>query len=246
MRRHLFFVAIVVSGNGALPNRWLWEETMFSLFSSKKGGDAQASLSALRHQNEHGYFFVKSSVYQTNSNNNVTTIGGPCRVDCTTIDKGLRVCRLDVSQGTGDYYFPYVQVPHGGVGVCIVPASAPHGTLVLTGAMNGCSLQVNRSGAELYFYHDANGVSLRNKLTPGDVVCRVDFSSYAGPGNFATNFALSSGTGVHATYLITVRRGDRWHVYANSFFIYGPPDSDKAVWKPVHLALSRLITTFEA
>lgn len=62
-------------------------------------------------------------------------------------------------KGYTDYYFPWV---NDGVGWVKVPYDAPVGTIVTTDGMNGCALQVHRSGDDLYFYHDANSCSMGN------------------------------------------------------------------------------------
>ena len=89
------------------------------------------------------------------------------------------VCHINVQsddQGK-DYYFPWV---NRGVGFVDVPYNASEGTLVLTGGMNGCSLEVRNNNGKLTFYHDADNKYLDALLPnrPGIRVCRVEPSSY--------------------------------------------------------------------
>jgi hypothetical protein len=71
-----------------------------------------------------------------------------------------QVYQIVVKPGGKDWYFPYMNATPGGVGECTVPIGQPDGTLALTGSMNGCALQVNRTENDFVFYHDSNGTSL--------------------------------------------------------------------------------------
>ncbi len=80
-----------------------------------------------------------------------------------------RVRQLNVTHGGNGiaYWYPYLDKgmsggTFGGVGECTIPATAPAGTVALTGAMNGCSLRVyeDRLRGDLHFYHDNNGENL--------------------------------------------------------------------------------------
>jgi hypothetical protein len=198
-------------------------------------------------------FFVTSEVY-TN-----TTLGGPCAISCKSANGA--VYQLTAKQGQGDYFFPYVHVTSGGVGVCIVPVGQAEGTMVVTGGMNGCALQVNRSGTDFYFYHDANGTSMMGKLTPGTVVCRVNYDSYAGKMNLgdkiSTEFnraAVGGKSGmVHEYYLITIRSGGKWKVYSTALLrtsvrktaFWSGKDYNDITFAPFMPTYSRLITSFK-
>lgn len=205
-------------------------------------------------------FFVGSDVYTH------TTLGGPCAIACDPANGA--VYKLTAKQGHGDYFFPYVHVTSGGVGVCIVPAGQPNGTMVMTGGMNGCALQVNRSGTDFYFYHDANGQSMVGKLTPGEVVCRVEYKSYAGPMNIGENLSIdynrSSQTSpkgwltghsgmVHEYFLITVRSGGKWCVYCSALLrtttrktsFWTGEEYNENSFKPFMPTAFRLIASFE-
>ena len=198
-------------------------------------------------------FFVTSDVYQN------TTLGGPCAVHCEPANGA--VYKLTAKQGQGDYFFPYVHVTSGGVGVCIVPAGQAEGTIVMTGGMNGCALQVNRSGNDFYFYHDANGVSMAGKLTPGDVVCRVEYKDYAGRMGLGEKLSVdfnrseSSGKGgmVHEYYLITIRSGGKWQVFCSALLrtsirktaFWSGQDYNDITFAPFMPTYSRLVTSFK-
>lgn len=157
-------------------------------------------------------FVVGNTVYAG------TTVGGACLLGCESA--GGNIYKLTAKQGQGDWFFPYINTAEGGVGVCVVPAGAADGTIVVTGGMNGCSLQVNKSGREFYFYHDNNGNSMKGKLTPGEVVCRVDYKDYAGPldiGKKLVDQYLTERVGAgYEYYCITVHHGGRWKVYVSS------------------------------
>ncbi|MCH4090525.1 hypothetical protein [Acetobacter sp.] len=200
-----------------------------------------------------GFYFVQPKIY----NNGTDSLGGECSVQCRYYGKnenGWPIYELTVTEGQGDYYYPYIQTPFGGVGTCIVPKNAPVGTLVLTGAMNGCSLQVNETDSALHFYHDTNGRSMIGKLTPGTVVARVNYSTYAGPGELLNNQS-SAEFPANVTYLITVREKDRWSVYTSTFLYKRAPNTSffglasasgsKEVFKPVIATPSRLLSSFQ-
>ncbi|MFT8946285.1 MAG: hypothetical protein ABF876_06875 [Acetobacter aceti] len=199
-----------------------------------------------------GFYFVQSRIY----NDGHDSFGGECSVQCKYYgaDKnGLAIYELEVTEGKGDYYYPYIQTPYGGVGTCVVPKNAPIGTLVLTGAMNGCSLQVNETDSGLHFYHDTNGRSMVGKLTPGTVVARVNYSTYAGPGNLLNNQSTAEFP-ANVTYLITIREKDCWAIYTSTFLyklarnstFFGllPAAGNKEVFKPVIATPSRLLSSF--
>jgi hypothetical protein len=158
-------------------------------------------------------FVVGNAVYTT------TTIGGVCLLGCESA--GGNIYKLTANQGQGDWLFPYINTAGGGVGVCVVPAGQVDGTIVVTGGMNGCSLQVNKSGNDFYFYHDNNGNSMKGKLTPGEVVCRVDYKDYAGPLDIGKKLVDQYPMTAHVRagyeyYCITVHHGGRWKVFVSA------------------------------
>ena len=157
-------------------------------------------------------FAVDSSVYTAG------TIGGGCLLHAESA--GGNIFRLTAKQGAGDYFFPYINTTDGGVGVCVVPKGQADGTIVATGGMNGCSLQVNKSGNDFYFYHDLNGSSMAGKLTPGTVVCRVDYKDYVGPLDIGSKlvhkYMSKNSKAGYEYYCITVHNGGKWKVYVSA------------------------------
>jgi hypothetical protein len=67
--------------------------------------------------------------------------------------------KLIAKAGAVDFLFPYVNVVPG-EGECMVPGAQSDGCIATTGGMNGCSLQVDRVGNVLMFYHDNSGISI--------------------------------------------------------------------------------------
>lgn len=172
--------------------------------------------------------------------------GGPCQFTTQGGGEGgiSRITAMPVTAATvqPDYYFPYVT---GGYGSVAVPMGSPAGTIVGTGAMNGCRLLVSRDDAnQLHFYHDANGqhlnlvnggthvaipVTLPNGLPGSDlqkVLCDIPESKYA-KGNRGFDLSVqrtqSSGAPVmFQHHLIAIRRSDCWEVYNFGVLVSGP------------------------
>ena len=159
-------------------------------------------------------FVVDSKVYTGDSS------GGSCRILCNEI--GSKVFRLTADPGQGDWFFPYVWTTEGGVGTCEVPAGQADGTIIATGAMNGCSLQVNRSHDDLFFYHDTTSVSMSGKLAPGEVVALVEPAQYAGTDDLGAALSAeysrrhSTSAAMFEHHLVTIRAGGVWKVYCSS------------------------------
>jgi len=159
-------------------------------------------------------FVVDNSVYTQG------TIGGACQLTCS--DAGSQIYRLNAAQGSGDWFFPYINSSDGGVGMCEVPANQANGTIVATGPMNGCLLQVNRANDRLFFYHDLNGKNMKGKLVPGEVVALIEYEKYAGVENMGYNLASnysgshSTSGAIHEYFLVTVRVGNLWKTFCSS------------------------------
>lgn len=157
-------------------------------------------------------FAVDSDVYTQG------TLGGGCLLSASPA--GGNIFKLTARQGSGDFLYPYVNSAEGGVGVCTIPAGQSDGVIVVTGGMNGCSLQVNKDGSNFHFYHDNNGKSLKGKLTPGTVVCRVNYRDYAGAldiGQKLVDSYLTERVGAgYEYYCITVHHGGKWKVYVSA------------------------------
>lgn len=165
-------------------------------------------------------FQVESKVYMNQD------AGGPCKVSCTRIAGDI--CRLKVDSGSGDYYFPYRTAGVGGMGSCLVPRNAANGTLVLTGAMNGCALVVQALGTNvLVFTHDADGKHFKRDEAAGDVLAEVKYSDYAGANEFGKNMFMRKTSEVAAKgkemksgagffyYLLTIKHEGKWKVYTS-------------------------------
>lgn len=119
-------------------------------------------------------FFVDTRGFTTTKEGDHYESGGPAIIKERQSQNSV-TC-LTIEAGGNDFYFPWV---NGGVGKVIVPINPQDGTIVATGGMNGCALQVNQDDKYYYFYHDADGKNL-GKLgqLPGKMVCRVDAASY--------------------------------------------------------------------
>jgi len=194
------------------------------MLASLFGRDGPLKLSKLRMDPtsavaDYGFVVAGSDSYDH------TIEGGPCTIECKYL--GNNIYKLTPSGRSGsDYYFPYVsQNLNGGVGQCRVPAGAADGTIVLTGAMNGCSLDVRRSGPDWLFRHDANGLAmaslpLGDPRRSGDAKCRIDVGHYmlgkweqtiaASVGSRSTDSASVAGQPLH--YLISVKTRGKWLV----------------------------------
>lgn len=165
---------------------------------------------------------------------------GTCRLFSTSREDG--VIRLNwgaVQEGASpDYYFPFQP---NGVGSVTVPKGAPNGTIVVTGAMNGCGLVVNETQAPdgngqdkdlLNFHHDANCASLvgQNKLA-GKTLLEVTPAKYMTRGIGSSRCDPKDGGELGRSFqhhLITVKANDLWTVL-NFGVIVGPGQTSPVV-----------------
>jgi hypothetical protein len=162
-------------------------------------------------------FVVESDVYRSGAT------GGPCTIACDHLNDNIYRLRVTGITG-GDFYYPYV-TSGDSVGRCRVPVGQADGTMVLTGGMNGCAIQVNRLDSnEFEFCHDKNSCSI-GKLgaaLPGRSVCSIGVSDYMGDtgGAFQMQETGKLSNSVFVTlfehYIIAVRNGGRWHMVNNS------------------------------
>lgn len=189
-------------------------------------------------------------------------VGGPERVQIDFLESAadrkmfkISVGELDTSailRGTAPasscYFYPYINnaIPTN-LGFCFVPATSPPGTIVLTGGMNGCSLQINKTADErnLIFMHDNNGVAIRDHST--EIINRINTAYRRFPDyNITHRDALDAGNPTVLTnshicrinyddyaYLkesaekydfysyeiITRRHLDRWEIYSQCILI---------------------------
>jgi hypothetical protein len=156
------------------------------------------------------------------------TVGGPCLLHCEPL--GGSIFKLVAKPGFGDFYFPYITTASG-FGECTVPPDQLDGCIVTTGGMNGCALQVNRSGKNLHFYHDNNGEGIaKSGITlPGTVVTRINYSDYGGRANLGKMLAdgmakrteMVQVTAQYQYYSLNIHVGGRWRVYYSSILEKG-------------------------
>jgi len=189
--------------------------------------------------------------------------GGRCTLSVESLksagtDKVYKITAKD-DPGGRDYYFPYV----GGaktdfgqyVGDVIVSNGEPDGTLVVTGGMNGCSLQVDGIGEAYCFKHIMDGKVPVNK----DTICRVDYRDYGGPASrkkalgvidiFAESKAMMLlrdkehiSNGQHS--LICIKKQSRWYVYDSIIYTLVNDRSDKR-YVVCRNPITTLITSFD-
>jgi hypothetical protein len=150
-------------------------------------------------------------------------------------------------RGTGDYFFPYAN-GMGPVGACQVPDGCSDGTLVLTGGMNGCALQVDKHRGYKMWYHDANGKQLAKRGTYGEAregnapLCRVEYDTYAGPlqlGRMSASRGKNPSVFQHT--ILSVKRGSRWLVVQTGILM-PMMGSSPTTFRPT---VSSLLTSFE-
>ncbi len=151
-----------------------------------------------------------------------------------------------------DYFYPYV-TGETGVGFTFVPADCPVGTLVFTGGMNGCAIQVNKTvdGENLVFMHDKDAKSMSQDKWPAILaeineayqedtgrktaldtlaseLCRVEPKDYMGEdtedGTTFYSFLIEGRTRSLACYLVAVKREGFWEIY-NSPIVFDATDS---------------------
>ena len=194
-------------------------------------------------------FVVDSSVYTAG------TVGGGCLLSCEPAAGG-NIFRLTAKQGAGDWFFPYINSADGGVGSCVVSQGQSDGTISVTGGMNGCSLQVNKSGANFNFYHDNNGNSMKGKVYPGTEVCRVNYKDYVGPLDIGAKLVdqyLTERVGAgYEYYCITVHHGGKWKVYVSALIrittvhkpFFGGAVSSTVEYKAFKPGITPLMTSF--
>ena len=159
-------------------------------------------------------------------------MGGGCSVSSNKVND--QVYELRVKSGGKDFFFPYMNAGTGGVGECIVPVGQPDGTLALTGSMNGCAFQANRTNAGFVFYHDSDGKSLAKRgNVPGQQVCRVEYSTYAGPlliGERKMIDINNDGSGSQAYFqhcVLVVHHEGKWKVFVTGLHSITSLDNPK-------------------
>lgn len=104
----------------------------------------------------------------------LASLGGQREINFSklkTTEETDEIYKFSLHSGIAEcYYYPYItrfedeSIPGKilSVGHCLVPIDAPVGTIVFTGGMNGCALQINRTQDSKYliFMHDFNSQSM--------------------------------------------------------------------------------------
>lgn len=165
-------------------------------------------------------------------------IGG--KVSITESDKN-GITRLTLAPGGTDYYFPWV---NRGVGEVTIPINQPDGTVVVTGGMNGCALQVNRDGASLIFYHDGDSKYLgRLKQPKGNELCRIEPDLYM-KVPYGETLAKQIGGGAAYLYqMIFVRHAGKWKVMYSGIII--GPGLEMPVIRSFTPGVSKFLASFD-
>ncbi|WP_147426585.1 hypothetical protein [Trinickia fusca] len=127
----------------------------------------------------------------------------------TTLINGINELTINRSESGRDFYFPYV---HGVGNVTVGPVNGiAEGTIVVTGGMNGCALEVTVQNNQFVFHHDSNGRCMGRVRNAGATVCRIEANAYwRGDGAERYKYPL--------VQFICVYRHNWWHVL--SFGIY--------------------------
>jgi hypothetical protein len=165
----------------------------------------------------------------------------PTRTNCVTVSV--------VNDGP-DYFFPWV--PRG-VGAVDVPVSAPDGTIVATGQLNGCTFEAIQKGDRIWFYHDGDSKYLRKTVQPvaGTQLCVVAPADYS-PGDLG---ALLMGisqkhadaakdptkTRAFCYQLFAVKVGGTWKVYSCGLLLFNGVPTEGFKEQP-----TKLVATFSA
>lgn len=154
--------------------------------------------------------------------------GGKRNAEITCLDKKEQIYKWQVKNQEGDiYYFPYKNNRGNtaagkciyGIGHVIIPKGEPDGTIVVTGGLTGCALQVNTFDAgHLIFMHDQNAeaikspesvdafireqdfagiFSVRDVTDKNKILCRAEPEHYMGKGDIHYTYCLEK---VHKQY----------------------------------------------
>ena len=151
------------------------------------------------------------------------------------------VTRLTLRPGGTDFFFPWV---NRGVGEVTVPINQPDGTIIVTGGMNGCALQVNKNSSNLIFYHDADSRYLGDLKQPeGDRVCRLEPDLYM-KVPYGENIALKMGDGAAFLYqMLCVRHTGKWKIVYSGIIIR--PGIDMPISRAFQPGVSKFLASFE-
>ncbi|MEZ5669062.1 MAG: hypothetical protein R3F55_16785 [Alphaproteobacteria bacterium] len=187
-------------------------------------------------------FMVDARGFKTTKLPGVTNCeyGGPCTLTEAKPSNG--VTRLAASNGGSDYLFPWV---NRGVGEVNVLRAAPNGTMVVTGGMNGCSLEVRSNGPHLIFYHDADSNRLGVlKAAQGTLECRIEPRVYTplDLGEKIVGETIGDGS-AYFHQLLAVKHGGKWKIYACGIII--GPGIEMPVKKAFRATVTKLMATID-
>lgn len=146
-------------------------------------------------------------------------LGGNVKLTETTA-KGITT--LLVNGGGTDYYYPYIMM---GAGVVNIQTPVRPGTVVVTGQMNGCALDVRLKDGYFSFYHDNNGAYMNAVNNPGIQLCRIEANAYWG----GFKMRQYNGAGLVPTVqFICVFMNNVWHVGCSGIMLGFNPRTRKA------------------
>ncbi len=151
-------------------------------------------------------------------------IGGRVRL-IGTMENGVTRITQNPQGGVEAFYFPWV---NRGVGEVKVPLGMPDGTLVVTGGMNGCAIEVRKQDDQLIFYHDGDNQSLgEGKVVQpiGVRLCRIEPDQYMSENNGEKEVRKDWERNIQGTsylyQMLCVRHDKRW-ILVYSGIIVGP------------------------
>ena len=194
------------------------------------------------------------------TNDPLAFLGGQREIDFSELkstNKIDKVFKFSLHSGKYEcYYYPFLSrftdnsIPGSylDVGHCLVPIDAPIGTIVLTGGLNGCAIQVNKTEDSKYliFMHDKNSNSMdtpekqsvllsymknfnKEVAFPNDLndyILRIDFASYSQEfDNIIANIDYSKNE--YPVFLpITIKTSEkRWEIFMCELKIVRPSQS---------------------
>lgn len=149
--------------------------------------------------------------------------GGPCTIEAVEVEPWLYELKaIETKYRGSDYFFPWMRT---GIGWVQVPKSAPDGTIVMTGGVNGCTIVVTEFQSSYFFYHDGDSKYLYPGLMTGREVARVEPKHYDPLGwgqkkfmNALQSAAQSnvkvSGDVSYGHFVVAVKSNGRFGLYA--------------------------------
>jgi hypothetical protein len=145
-----------------------------------------------------------------NGEDNFLARGGRCTLRCE--GRGP-VYDIIVTESGSDWYIPY---EHSKARYIQVPFKQPDNTLIVTGSMSGCGLEVHEAACGNMFYHDSDCKNMRKSLLTTPKI-RIDANKYEGAEREASRISARLDRNLQA-YLyehdvIFVMKGGVWRAY---------------------------------